>query len=69
MGENPGDPTEWVTEGVQVGGPGSAMGVLGFWTGSQHEKMDPLGDCFPLLALWIECSRCRLGPCWAWKVG
>ena len=34
---------EWVSEGVQVGGVASAMGVLGLWTGAQHEHMDPLG--------------------------
>ena len=35
---------EWVSEGVQVGGVASAMGVLGMWTGAQHERMDPLGE-------------------------
>ncbi len=34
---------EWLSEGVQVGGVASAMGVLGLWTGAQHERMDPLG--------------------------
>ncbi|TFY57653.1 hypothetical protein EVJ58_g6898, partial [Rhodofomes roseus] len=43
LGLNEGEPTEWVTEGVQIGGQTSAMGVLGLWTGSQHERMDPLG--------------------------
>ncbi|KAH9917749.1 uncharacterized protein B0H18DRAFT_1123454 [Fomitopsis serialis] len=43
LGENEGDPTEWATEGVQIGGHTAAMGVLGLWTGSQHERMDPLG--------------------------
>ncbi|GBE85484.1 hypothetical protein SCP_0800010 [Sparassis crispa] len=38
-----GDADEWVTEGLQVGGLNSAMGVLGMWTGAQHERMDPLG--------------------------
>lgn len=37
------DVDEWVSEGVQVGGVGSAMGFLGMWTGAQHERMDPLG--------------------------
>ncbi|KAL1942277.1 hypothetical protein VTO73DRAFT_6341 [Trametes versicolor] len=37
---------EWVSEGVQVGGVGSAMGFLGMWTGAQHERMDPLGPCW-----------------------
>lgn len=56
MGENPGDPTEWVSEGVQVGGPGSAMGVLGLWTGSLHERVDPLGECFR----YSVCNRLKL---------
>ena len=34
---------EWVSEGIQVGGVASAMGILGMWTGAQHERMDPLG--------------------------
>ena len=34
---------EWSTEGVQVGDVRSAMGVLGLWTGAQHEPMDPIG--------------------------
>lgn len=34
---------EWSTEGVQVGAVGSALGVLGLWTGAQHERTDPLG--------------------------
>lgn len=36
-------PAEWVTEGVQIGEATSGMGVLGMWTGAQHERMDPLG--------------------------
>lgn len=34
---------EWATEGVQLGGRGSAMGVIGMWTGAEHERSDPLG--------------------------
>ncbi|THV06337.1 hypothetical protein K435DRAFT_773301 [Dendrothele bispora CBS 962.96] len=34
---------EWVMEGVQIGGIGSALGVAGMWTGAQHERGDPLG--------------------------
>ncbi|KDQ58233.1 hypothetical protein JAAARDRAFT_57963 [Jaapia argillacea MUCL 33604] len=34
---------EWVMEGVQIGGVGSAMGILGMWTGANHERTDPLG--------------------------
>ncbi|KAF8556646.1 hypothetical protein OG21DRAFT_1602098, partial [Imleria badia] len=35
-------PPEWSSEGVQVGGIGSAVGVLGMWTGAEHERADPL---------------------------
>ncbi|KAI0074910.1 hypothetical protein K474DRAFT_1664918 [Panus rudis PR-1116 ss-1] len=38
-----GDADEWVTEGIQLGEVTSAMGVIGMWTGAQHERMDPLG--------------------------
>ncbi|EIN04176.1 hypothetical protein PUNSTDRAFT_76957, partial [Punctularia strigosozonata HHB-11173 SS5] len=38
---------EWVTEGVQVAGLGSAMGVIGLWTGASHERTDPLGEFVP----------------------
>ncbi|KAJ4490351.1 hypothetical protein J3R30DRAFT_3421024 [Lentinula aciculospora] len=34
---------EWVMEGVQVGEIGSAMGVVGMWTGANHERGDPIG--------------------------
>ncbi|KAI9457329.1 hypothetical protein BJY52DRAFT_1170827 [Lactarius psammicola] len=34
---------EWASEGVQLGGRGSAMGVIGMWTGAEHEPSDPLG--------------------------
>ncbi|KAF5349791.1 hypothetical protein D9758_010186 [Tetrapyrgos nigripes] len=34
---------EWVTEAVQLGGIGSALGIAGMWTGAMHEKGDPLG--------------------------
>jgi len=37
------DDPEWITEGVQIGCIGSAMGVLGMWTGAEHARMDPLG--------------------------
>ncbi|KZS99586.1 uncharacterized protein LAESUDRAFT_773707, partial [Laetiporus sulphureus 93-53] len=43
-GQHDGDPDEWTSESVQIGGVTSAsMGVLGIWTGAQHEKSDPLG--------------------------
>ncbi|KAF7792001.1 hypothetical protein EIP86_003028 [Pleurotus ostreatoroseus] len=35
---------EWVTEGIQIGEATSGMGILGMWTGAQHERMDPLGE-------------------------
>jgi hypothetical protein len=35
---------EWSTEGVQIGDVKSAMGVLGLWTGAQHDPMDPIGE-------------------------
>jgi len=38
-----GSPGEWSTEGVQIGGVGSALGVVGLWTGADHERTDPLG--------------------------
>lgn len=34
---------EWASEGVQLGGRGSAMGVIGLWTGAEHDPSDPLG--------------------------
>ncbi|KAI0052789.1 hypothetical protein FA95DRAFT_1553055 [Auriscalpium vulgare] len=34
---------EWQSEGVQLGGLRSATGVIGLWTGAEHEQMDPLG--------------------------
>ncbi|TFK71174.1 hypothetical protein BDN72DRAFT_877343 [Pluteus cervinus] len=37
------DLPEWVTEGVQVGGIGSAAGILGLWTGAEHVRSDPIG--------------------------
>jgi len=40
-------PPEWSTEGVQIGGVGSALGVIGLWTGADHERTDPLG------AFWL----------------
>lgn len=42
--ESPGSTTpEWSSEAVQVGGIGSAVGLLGMWTGATHERADPLG--------------------------
>jgi len=33
----------WVSEGVQVGGVGSRMGVLGIWSDAFHEHEGPAG--------------------------
>ncbi|KAF7367247.1 hypothetical protein MSAN_00786600 [Mycena sanguinolenta] len=37
---------EWVTESVQVGDIGSAIGFIGLWTGAEHSSTDPLGPCW-----------------------
>ncbi|KAJ7919037.1 hypothetical protein B0H13DRAFT_1606487 [Mycena leptocephala] len=37
---------EWVTESVQVGEIGSAVGIIGLWTGAEHSSTDPLGPCW-----------------------
>ncbi|KAK7064567.1 hypothetical protein R3P38DRAFT_2825298 [Favolaschia claudopus] len=37
---------EWVTESVQVGEIGSAIGTIGLWTGAEHSSTDPLGPCW-----------------------
>ncbi|KAK7457796.1 hypothetical protein VKT23_010136 [Stygiomarasmius scandens] len=34
---------EWAMEGVQIGEIGSALGVVGLWTGAEHERGDPIG--------------------------
>ncbi|EIW53100.1 uncharacterized protein TRAVEDRAFT_53514 [Trametes versicolor FP-101664 SS1] len=34
---------EWASEAIQLGGVGSAMGMLGMWTGARHEEEDPIG--------------------------
>ncbi|EJD55241.1 hypothetical protein AURDEDRAFT_179023 [Auricularia subglabra TFB-10046 SS5] len=39
VGQNP----QWGSEGIQIGGVGSAIGVLGIWTGVNHEDGDPAG--------------------------
>lgn len=55
---------EWVSEGIQVGGVASAMGVLGMWTGATHERMDPLGTndlCLSSDTLLIKWSYARAG--------
>ncbi|KAF9014497.1 hypothetical protein BDZ89DRAFT_995144 [Hymenopellis radicata] len=40
------DDPEWITESVQMGQAGSAMGFMGLWTGALHEKTDPVGPCW-----------------------
>ncbi|KAK0194232.1 hypothetical protein F5146DRAFT_926440, partial [Armillaria mellea] len=37
---------EWVTESVQIGQVGSAMGMIGMWTGVDHSRSDPIGPCW-----------------------
>ncbi|KAF7320003.1 hypothetical protein MKEN_00784200 [Mycena kentingensis (nom. inval.)] len=40
------DEPEWVTECVQIGGLGSAIGIMGTWTGCEHSTTDPIGPCW-----------------------
>ncbi|KIJ38502.1 hypothetical protein M422DRAFT_33281 [Sphaerobolus stellatus SS14] len=35
--------TQWSSEGVQIGGMASAVGVMGIWTGANHLEQDPVG--------------------------
>ncbi|KAF5345708.1 hypothetical protein D9758_013042 [Tetrapyrgos nigripes] len=35
---------EWAMEGVQIGGIGSALGVVGMWTGVDHGRGEPIGE-------------------------
>ncbi|KAJ6626829.1 hypothetical protein B0H10DRAFT_458510 [Mycena sp. CBHHK59/15] len=44
--EAAGHDPEWVTESVQVGEIGSAVGLIGLWTGAEHSSTDPLGPCW-----------------------
>ncbi|KAJ7071471.1 hypothetical protein C8F01DRAFT_1047448 [Mycena amicta] len=37
---------EWVTESVQVGDIGSAIGIIGLWTGADHSRTEPIGPCW-----------------------
>jgi len=34
---------QWSSEGVQIGNVGSAAGIVGCWTASQHDPGDPVG--------------------------
>ncbi|GLB43061.1 hypothetical protein LshimejAT787_1205100 [Lyophyllum shimeji] len=40
------DVPEWATEGIQIGSVGSAVGILGMWTGAEHASTDPLGPAW-----------------------
>lgn len=42
---------EWVSEGIQIGQVKSAMGILGMWTGADHDRTDPIGMWFSLFCL------------------
>ncbi|KAJ7581398.1 hypothetical protein C8J56DRAFT_794030 [Mycena floridula] len=35
---------QWVTECIQVGTIGSAIGFVGLWTGATHQRSDPIGS-------------------------
>ncbi|KZP32391.1 hypothetical protein FIBSPDRAFT_848798 [Athelia psychrophila] len=35
--------SQWSSEGLQLGNAGSAAGVVGSWTGAQHDHGDPVG--------------------------
>ncbi|KAJ3513121.1 hypothetical protein NLJ89_g3125 [Agrocybe chaxingu] len=37
------DHPQWSSSGVQIGGLGSAMGVVGVWTTTHHDQDDPVG--------------------------
>ena len=71
-----GDETEgrWDSEGVQIGGRGSAMGVIGLWTNAEYQPTEPLG-ARPTTSHYSNpghSSRLSIGtvgPFWAWKVG
>jgi len=36
----------WASEGVQIGGVGSARGIIGAWSGVDHDPADPAGPCW-----------------------
>ena len=38
-----------VTEGIQIGSIGSAIGILGMWTGAGHVRTKPLGEARSVL--------------------
>lgn len=41
----------WSSEGVQIGGLSSTYGVLGSWTTTFHDPLDPVGASKPILFL------------------
>jgi len=50
---------QWSSEGIQLGAVGSAMGVIGTWTGAHHDEGDPAGPFW----LWKtghldHCHKC-----------
>lgn len=47
---NVGNTPQWGSEGVQIGGVGSASGVVGIWSGVHHQDDDPAGPFW----LWKE---------------
>ncbi|KAG6853500.1 hypothetical protein C0991_003774 [Blastosporella zonata] len=40
------DAPEWASESIQVGSIGSTLGILGMWTGAEHNNTDPLGPAW-----------------------
>lgn len=61
---------EWSTEGIQIGSIGSAVGMLGMWTGANQYVQMPLTLFRPDLTCHIPSSDSTdpLGPIWTWKV-
>jgi hypothetical protein len=54
-------------EGIQIGEIGSGLGVVGLWTGADHERGDPIGEYlfssinFLIKIVDISSPRCHLG--------
>jgi hypothetical protein len=58
----PGSSTpEWSSEAVQIGGVGSALGLLGMWTGARHQRADPLGEWLFILYILLDAPRLVVG--------
>ena len=45
---------EFSSEGVQIGGIGSAYGVLGTWTTADHDFGDPVGKFIQLCYMFFK---------------